>query len=188
MLVIKINKKKLRKLKKSKNPFLSLASSIISQQISLSAASSIYKRFLKLFGRRKPSPQVLLTFSDVDLRSAGLSRAKVEYMRDLAKKFLNKTIDPKHFDKMSDEEIKDHLVQVKGIGQWSADMFLIFALNRPDVLPVGDLAIKKGFQKVFKLNKLPDVKKMNTLAKPYIGERTELSLYLWGSLELDFEL
>ena len=84
---------------------------------------------------------------------------------------------------MSDEEIIEHLVQVKGVGQWTAHMFLIFALNRPDILPTGDLAIRKGFMKVFGLRKTPSHEKMHALAKPHTGERTALSLYLWDSLE-----
>jgi DNA-3-methyladenine glycosylase II len=188
MKKIKINKEDLRKLEKTKNPFLSLASSIISQQISLSAASSIRKRFVALFGKKKPNPKDLLKLSDNELRAAGLSRAKIIYIRDLAEKFLDKTINPKLFDKMSDEKIKEHLIQVKGIGPWTGDMFLIFALNRPDVLPVGDLGILKGFQKVFKLKKTPNVKKMHELSKPHVGRRTELSLYLWGSLETEIDL
>mgnify|MGYP000645617646 CR=1 FL=1 len=185
---IRINSKKLRKLERSKNPFLSLASSIISQQISLSAAGSIRKRFITLFGKKKPNPLDTLKFSDEELRAVGLSRSKIVYIRDLAEKFLNKTINPKHFDKMSDEDIKEHLIQVKGIGPWTGDMFLIFALNRPDVLPVGDLGVLKGFQKVFNLKKLPSIKKMQALAKPYVGKRTQLSLYLWGSLETEIDL
>ena len=185
---IKINKNKLRKLERTRNPFLSLASSIISQQISLSAAASIRKRFIALFGRKRPNPKDLLKLSDEQLRGAGLSRSKVIYLRDLAEKFLDRTIDPKLFDDMTDEEIKSHLIQVKGIGEWTAEMFLIFALNRPDVLPLGDLGIKKGFQKVFKLKNLPDDKKMHQLSKKHIGTRTELSLYLWGSLETEIDL
>jgi len=182
MQKIKIDKKKLRKISHTKNPFLSLASSIISQQISLKAAASIYKRFLKLFGRKKASPKALLALTDEELRSAGLSRSKIIYLKDLGAKFLDKTIDPKLFPKMTDEEIKDHLIQVKGIGSWTADMFLIFALNRPNILPVGDLAIKKGFQKAFKLKTLPTEKQMRKLAKEYESEHTNLSLYLWGIL------
>ena len=188
MKKIKINKNKLRKLEKTTNPFLSLASSIISQQISLSAAASIRKRFIALFGKKKPNPKDLLKFSDEKLRVVGLSRSKVLYIRDLAEKFVDKTIDPLNFEKMSDEEIKEYLIQVKGIGPWTGDMFLIFALNRPDVLPVGDLGILKGFKKVFNLRKHPSIKKMHQLAKHHMGKRTELSLYLWDSLETEIDL
>ncbi len=183
MKKIKINKNKLRKLERTKNPFLSLASSIISQQISLSAARSIYTRFKNLFGKKKPTPEAVLKLTDKQLREVGLSRSKVMYMRDLATKFIDKTINPKLFDKMTDQEIKDHLVQVKGIGPWTADMFLIFALNCKDILPVGDLAIQKGFQIQFKLKNLPDSKKMHKLAEAHKGNHTELSLHLWSLLE-----
>lgn len=84
---------------------------------------------------------------------------------------------------MDEVTLREHLLQVKGIGPWTVDMFLIFALNKKDVLPVGDLGIMKGFQKVFKLKKLPSVKVMEKLAEPYRGERTHLSLYLWQSLD-----
>src|SRR5579872_6210172 len=148
--MIKIEKHKIkRKLTPSNNHFLSLARSIIFQQISTAAGNSIHNKFLKLFGRRKPTAEILLTLKAKDLRSAGLSAQKISYMQDLAKKFLDGTINPKLFSKMTDGEIKEHLVRVKGIGPWTADMFLIFALNRPNILPVGDLGIQKGFQKVF---------------------------------------
>lgn len=149
----------------------------------MAAARSINERFLKLFGKKKPSPKLLLDLPKHSLRGAGLSGRKVIYLRDLAEKFLNKTIDPKRFPTMSDEEIKEHLIQVKGIGSWSADMFLIFALNRKNVLPVGDLGIRKGFQKVFGLRNLPTEKRMRTLALEYAGKHTELSLHLWLKLE-----
>lgn len=178
--MIKINRRKLkRKLKLTQNPFLSLATSIIYQQISTEAGNSIYKKFSKLFGRRKITPKNLSHLSTKKLRRAGLSKQKTSYLKDLAKKFLNQTVDHKSLYKMSDEDIKQHLIQVKGIGPWTADMFLIFALNRPNVLPVGDLGIQKGFQKVFGLKTLPNEKRMRTLAKPHQGQHTYLSLYLW---------
>lgn len=176
---LRINKNKLRKLTPSKNAFLSLARSIIYQQISTNAGNSIYKKFTLLFGKKKPSPELLLSFSVQQLRAAGLSPQKTVYLKDLAKKFIDKTIDTKNFHKMTDQEVKEHLLQVKGIGPWTADMFLIFALNRKDILPVGDLAIQKGFQKVFNLKKLPSIKKMEKLAQPHKGEHTYLALHLW---------
>ncbi len=179
-----IDKKKLRPLSPSDNPFASLVRSIIFQQLSGKAAASILKKFIALWPRKTfPAPNDILILTDAQFRSAGVSLQKAKYLRDLAAKFLDKTIDPKHFHKMTDQEIIDHLVQVKGIGEWTAHMFLIFALNRPDVLPTGDLAIKKGFVKVFGLRKVPTHEKMHTLAKAYAGERTKLSLYLWDSLE-----
>jgi len=178
---IKIDRKKLRKISRTKNAFLSLATSIIYQQISTGAGNAIHKKFLKLF-KEKPTPEKLLKFSDKKIRSAGISPQKLSYLRDLAMKFEDGTLNTKHFHKMNDAEVKEHLIQVKGIGPWTADMFLIFALNRPDVLPVGDLGIKKGFQKVFNLKTLPTERTMYKLAGPHMGERTYLSLYLWDSL------
>ena len=184
MKTLEFDPKKLkRRLTPTDNAFLSLSKSIISQQISTKAASSINARFMKLFGRKTPTPKLVLELTDKDLRGAGLSSSKVIYLRDLANKFIDKTIDPMKFKDMTDEEIKTHLVQVKGIGPWTADMFLIFALNRPNILPVGDLAIRKGFQKAFKLRSVPTEKKMRELAKPHMGSHTNLSLYLWQILD-----
>lgn len=180
---IKIDQKKLRKLSPTKNPFLSLASSIIYQQISTKAGDSIYKKFILLFKGKKPSPKIFLEFSPSDLKSAGISPQKAGYLKDLSEKFLDKTVEHKNFHKMSDEEVIENLVKVKGIGRWTADMFLIFALNREDVLPVGDLGTRKGFQKAFNLKKLPEAKQMEKLAKPHSGKRTNLTLYLWQILD-----
>ena len=181
---LKINKKTLRKISPSQNYFLSLASSIIYQQISTKAGDAIYGKFLKLFKNKKPKPGMFLQFSIADLKSAGVSPQKSGYLKDLANKFLDKTINTSNFHKMTDEEIKEHLLQVKGVGPWTADMFLIFALNRKDVLPVGDLGTQKGFQKAFGLKKLPDAKQMLKLSEPHSGERTELTLYLWDILDI----
>jgi DNA-3-methyladenine glycosylase II len=181
--MIKIDKKKLRKITRTTNPFLSLASSIIHQQISTKAGAAIYKKFLSLFGRKKPTPENFLKLKTKVVRDAGISPQKLSYLTDLADKFIDKTIDQKNFHKMSDNEVKEHLVRVKGIGSWTADMFLIFALNRPDILPVGDLGTKKGFQKAFKLKSLPSESKMLKLSEPYMGQRTNLTLHLWQILE-----
>jgi DNA-3-methyladenine glycosylase II len=181
---IVIDKAKLRPLEPSTNAFQSLVRSIIYQQLSGKAAASILKKFIALWPKKKfPTPADVLLKSDTELRSAGLSFQKISYISDLATKFLDGTVSPKKFPKMSDEEIKEHLVAVKGIGPWTADMFLMFALNRPNILPVGDLAIRKGFQKAFKLKKVPTEKEMRKLAQPYEGEHTYLSLYLWGIMD-----
>jgi DNA-3-methyladenine glycosylase II len=181
---LKINKKKLRPLERTKNPFASLARSIIYQQITGKAAESILRKFLALFPKKKfPTPEDVLRLSEAKFRSAGVSPQKMRYIIDLAEHFASKKINHKNFDKMSDQEIIEHLVQVKGIGVWTAHMFLIFALNRPDILPVGDLAIRKGFMKAFGLKKVPSDKKMEELAKTHAGERTYLSLHLWGIMD-----
>lgn len=126
---------------------------------------------------------MFLSFNIAQLKSAGISPQKAGYLKDLSEKFLDKTIDTKNFSRMTDAEVKEHLLQVKGIGPWTADMFLIFALNRPDILPVGDLGTKKGFQKVFNLKTLPTETQMLKLAEPHAGSRTELTLHLWGILD-----
>ncbi len=180
---IKINKNKLRKISPSDNYFLSLARAVIYQQISTKAGDAIYAKFLALFEGRKPTPQAFLNFNISQLQSAGISPQKAGYLKDLSDKFIDKSIKHKDFLNMSDEDVKKHLLMVKGIGPWTADMFLIFALNRPDILPVGDLGTKKGFQKAFNLKSLPSEKQMLKLAEPHNGKRTELTLHLWGILK-----
>lgn len=180
---LKIDRKKLRKITPTDNAFLSLCSSIIHQQISTKAGTAIYKKFLLLFGRKKATPENFLKLNTPEVRGAGISPQKLGYLTDLAKKFVDKTIDHKNFHKMTDDEVKDHLVKVKGVGPWTADMFLIFALNRKDILPLGDLGTKKGFQKAFGLKSLPTESKMLKLAELYAGERTILTLHLWQILD-----
>ena len=180
---LRINKKTLRKIEPTSNAWLSLARAIIYQQISTAAGNSIYGKFLGLFGKRKPSPETFLSFGIAQLKSAGISPQKAGYLKDLSDKFLDKTINHKKFHTMTDAEVKEHLLAVKGIGPWTADMFLIFALNRPDILPVGDLGTKKGFQKAFNLKSLPTEKQMLKLAEAHAGERTNLTLHLWGILD-----
>jgi DNA-3-methyladenine glycosylase II len=167
-----------------RNAFRALAESIIYQQLSGKAASAIFDHFLDLFPRRRfPTPGRLLTVPMARLRSAGLSTQKANYLLDLAAKFCDGTIQPRKFSKMNDEEIAEHLIQVKGIGQWTADMFLMFGLNRPDVLPVGDLGIRNGFRKLYRLRKEPTPDKMIALAEPWRPYRTVAAWYLWRAVE-----
>jgi DNA-3-methyladenine glycosylase II len=166
--------------KRPTNPFHSLIRSIIFQQLSGKAASTILARFLALFpDSRYPTPQEVLKLKDTQFKKSGISGQKMSYLRDLAAKFVDGTIDPSNFKKMSDDEIREHLVAVKGIGVWTADMFLMFSLFRPDVLPTGDLAIRKGFQKLFKLKEMPDAKTMERLSKEWRPHRTVACWYLW---------
>ncbi|MFA5876915.1 MAG: DNA-3-methyladenine glycosylase [Candidatus Paceibacterota bacterium] len=172
--------------KPARNVYEALVRSIVYQQLSGKAAGTILKRFLALFpGSSYPKPEVVLKMSVAKMRGAGLSGQKTEYIQDLSKKFLDGTIEPKKFRTMEDEEIRQHLIAVKGIGRWSADMFLMFALNRPDVLPTGDLGIRKGFQKLFKMKELPDSKKMERLAEAWRPYRTIASWYLWRLADED---
>ena len=162
------------------DPFQALVRAIIYQQISGKAAASIMKKFEGLFSSTKfPTPQQVKNMSQAKLQSAGVSSQKAKYLIDLAEKFYDGTVDPRKFSKMTNEEISEHLIQVKGIGQWTADMFLIFTLGRLDVLPVGDLGIQKGFKYHFNLRTLPDTKKMEKLAKPWRQYASVVSWYLW---------
>lgn len=179
MKKIKLTGKFMDSIKPKGGPFLALVRSIIYQQLATKAADSIARKFCAIFSPKRPEPETVLKLTTAKFRQSGISNQKEGYLRDLAQKFLDKTIDPKKFSKMNDLEVKDHLVQVKGIGPWTADMFLIFTLKRPDILPVGDLGIKHGFKKYFELKDLPTEAEMYALAKPYSGNWSELSLFLW---------
>lgn len=163
----------------SKGTFARLLRSIVYQQISGKAAAAILDRVLALFPKRHPTPALLKKMPVAKLRKAGLSSQKIVYMKDLADKYIDGTIDEKRFPKMTSEEIIEHLVQVKGIGVWTAHMLLIFTLYRPDILPWGDLAIQKGFQEVYGLKKLPTKKQMERIAKPWRSHATVAAWYLW---------
>jgi DNA-3-methyladenine glycosylase II len=162
--------------------FIALCRAIIAQQISGVVAVAITKRFKKLFPRSRPNPKHLLTLSDEQLLSAGLSRQKRSYLRDLAAHFADGKIPTRRFLKMSDEEIIQSLLPVKGIGRWTAEMFLIFVLNRPDLLPVDDLGVRKGFQKVYGLKTEPKAAKMIEIAEKWRPWRTIGSWYMWRGM------
>ena len=162
-----------------KNIFHSLLRAIVYQQISGKAAASILARVEALFPKNKPTPELLLDMSDHKLRDAGLSPQKIGYARDLALKCSDSTINEKLFPKMTSQEIIDHLVQVKGIGTWTAQMLLIFTLHRKDILPVGDLGVQKGFKIVYGLRTLPSEKRMEQIAKPWRSHATAASWYMW---------
>jgi DNA-3-methyladenine glycosylase II len=168
----------------TQEPFQSLCESIIYQQISGKAAASILSKFIALWPKKKfPSPAEVKKINIKQLRSAGISPQKASYLKDLAEKFIDGTITPKAFPRMSDADIIEHVVRVKGIGEWTAQMFLMFTLGRPDVLPTGDLAIQKAFQKIFRLRKKPSPKRMEALSKDWAGHRTVACFYLWRTLD-----
>ncbi len=160
--------------------FASLARAIIHQQLSGKAARTIEERFCVLFGKRTyPSPAAVLRAPDVALRGAGLSAQKVSYLRDLALHCTNRTFTAAAFRKCTDDEVAQRVLQVKGIGRWTADMFLLFTLRRPNILPVGDLGIQKGFKRAFNLRTLPSEQTMRRLAKPFVGHYSLFARYLW---------
>lgn len=164
--------------------FQSLAEAIIYQQLSGKAADTINGRFKKLWPKKKfPTPDDVLKIKIEKLRGVGLSGQKSAYLKDLAAKFKDGTIDETKFKKMTDAEIIEHVTAVKGVGTWTAHMFLMFTLGRPDVLPTGDLAIQKAFKKVFNLRALPSPEKMEKLSRVWASHRTVACFYLWRMLD-----
>lgn len=161
----------------------SLVRTIVGQQLSTKAARTIYARLVGLFGDNPPTPAELLGAEGAALRAAGLSRQKVGYLRDLAARVESGELDLDTLHQLPDEEVSARITAVKGLGQWSADMFLIFHLERPDVLPVGDLGIRRAAEKVYGLAGLPDADDLRALAEPWRPWRTLASLYLWESLD-----
>jgi DNA-3-methyladenine glycosylase II len=158
---------------------------IVGQQLSVLAARSIYNRLTERFGGRTPSPAELLADDPEDLRAAaGLSRSKVAFLRDLADRVESGALRLDELDELSDEEVSARLTEVKGIGQWTADMFLIFHLGRPDVLPVGDLGIRRAALIAYHLRKLPQPARLVALARPWRPWRSVASWYLWASLRV----
>ena len=139
----------------TKNKYESLIEAIITQQLSGSAAKSISKKFRNLYSTRFPKPIDVIRTSDTRLRRSGLSKMKTEYIKDLSKKIESKDLQFSKISKLSDEEVISELTEIRGIGRWTAEMFLIFTLERLDILPVGDLGLKKGIQKLHSIPKLP---------------------------------
>ena len=164
-----------------KNPYRSLIDAIITQQLSGAAADSISKRFQKLY-QRYPKPIDVINTSDSKLRSAGLSKMKVTYIKDLSEKIQSKELKINSLKDKSDEEIISHLTQVKGIGRWTAEMFLIFSLGRLDVLPVGDLGLKKGIQRLYSMPDLPEKEEIEEIGRKWRPYRTVATWYIWKSL------
>jgi len=171
-------------MKPTKDAVQSLARAIVSQQLSTKAADTIWGRVLDLYPRRVfPTPATILATPDDKLRGAGLSGAKAAAIKDLARHVVENKLVPKKLGKLTDEEVAAVLLPVRGIGPWSVDMFLMFALARPDVLPVGDLGVRKGMQKHFNLRKLPEPERMIKLAAPWRPFRSVAAWYMWRLLE-----
>jgi DNA-3-methyladenine glycosylase II len=160
-----------------------LLRSIVGQQLSTKAASTIYGRMMELFDGHAPTPEQLLAADPDAIRAAGLSRPKINYLRDLAQHVRDGELELDRLDELPDEEVIEQLTAVKGIGEWSAHMFLMFHLGRPDVLPVGDQGIRNAIKKEYRLRKIPDAKRMEKIAKPWRPYRTLACLYLWSSLD-----
>jgi DNA-3-methyladenine glycosylase II len=163
--------------------YATLIRAIAGQQLSNSAAVAIYTKILARYGGRPPTPAELLADDPDELRvAAGLSHAKVRYLRSLAEHVVDGSLELDHLDELPDEEVIAQLVSVKGLGLWSAQMFLIIHLRRPDVLPVGDLGIRKAIMTRYGLPALPGPAEITELAEPWRPYRTLASLFLWRSL------
>lgn len=161
-----------------------LVRSITGQQLSVSAARAIYGRLTARFGDRPPTPQEILADDPEELRAAaGLSRAKVSFLRSLAEHVISGALELELLDDLADEDVIAELVAVKGLGLWTAQMFLMFHLDRPDVLPVGDLGIRRAIERAYALEALPDPATMEAIAAPWRPHRTLACRYLWRSLQ-----
>jgi DNA-3-methyladenine glycosylase II len=161
-----------------------LLRAIVGQQLSVSAARSIYGRVTERFGGRTPTPVQILADEPEELRAAaGLSRAKVSYLRSLAEHVISGELELERLDELPDEQVMAELVAVKGVGVWTAHMFLMFQLDRPDVLPVGDLGIRRAIEHAYGLDELPDPAEIERIAEPWRPDRTLACRYLWRSLQ-----
>ena len=166
--------------------FVLLCRAILGQQVSTKAAASMFARFRNLFPRRRPTPQKLLEALKCDdqcLRRCGFSRQKGVYVKDLADHFLTNQLPTRRLSSMTDDQIIEALTKVKGIGRWTAEMFLIFTLNRPDVLPVDDLGFQKGVQLIYGMRKHPTAKQLTRIAEKWKPWRSIGTWYVWRGLE-----
>ena len=165
------------------DPWEALARAIVGQQLSTTAARSIWEKLVGQFGGKLPPPEALLRKRKPTLRRAGLSNAKVEFLRDLAAHVKDGRLDLKALAKLPDEDVIAELIEVKGVGQWTAEMFLIFHLGRPDVVSVGDLGIRRAVQIAYGMEELPGPEELEKLAEEWRPHRTLACLYLWRSLD-----
>lgn len=167
------------------DPYASLVRTILFQQLAGAAASTIQRRLYAKFGdeTRTPTPKELLGTNDEDFRAVGVSRQKAGYLRDLAQHVADGELDFDHIDEWPDDEVSAHLTAVKGIGEWSAHMFLMFQLGRPDVLPVGDLGVRIGMRIAYDLADTPSAKEAIGIGEPWHPYASVASWYMWRAAE-----
>jgi len=175
---------RLRRRKEERPPdaYGALLRAIVGQQLSTKAARTIYLRVLDLFGGTTPSPEQLLEASEEDLRGCGLSGRKTEYVRDLARHVLGGELELDRLEELKDEQVIEEIVAVRGLGRWTAEMFLLFHLQRPDVLSGGDLGIRKAIQVEYGLAEMPTPTRVLEIGERWRPHRSLASLYLWESL------
>jgi DNA-3-methyladenine glycosylase II len=171
-----------RKEERPPDAYGALLRAIVGQQLSTKAARTIYGRVVDLFGGTTPSPEQLLEADEADLRAAGLSGRKVEYIRDLASHVIEGELELDRLEQLEDAEVIEEIVAVRGLGVWTAEMFLMFHLERPDVLSGGDLGIRKAVQIEYGLEEMPPPAKVLEIGEPWRPHRSLASLYLWESL------
>ena len=166
-----------------KDAFVALCMSIASQQLSVKAAATIFRRFEDRFPPdRRPTPDRVMTLTDDEIRACGFSRPKVSFIKDLAARVLDGRLDLQGLKKHPDDEVMRQLVAVKGIGRWTAEIFLMFRLGRPDILPADDLGLMNAVQRAYRLRKRPDAKKLRAMGEAWSPYRSVASWYLWQSL------
>lgn len=164
------------------NPFLRLTRSIIGQQLSVKAAATIFGRFENLFEKNNIKPESLLNISDEKMREAGISYQKISYLKDLSQKVVDNNVVFSDFSGLPEEMIIEELVKIKGIGRWTAEMFLMFSLGKPDVFSYGDLGLQNAIKKNYGLKQKPTIKQMEKLSKKWAPFRTYAAMILWRSL------
>jgi len=169
--------------RRGRDHYTALVRSIVGQQLSVKAASTIYGRLEEHFDGHAPTPEQILAADPEALRAVGMSRPKVGYLRSLAEHVLDGTIELDRLDELPEDEVMRELVAVKGLGEWTADMFLMFQLGRPDVLPVGDLGIRRAAERAYGLAAIPGPAELERIAEPWRPWRTLACRYLWESLD-----
>ena len=165
-----------------KDPFFSLCRTIVGQQISTKAADSIWLRFEEKC-KKKIIPETILKLPSRSLKSAGLSRQKVSYLKNIAKSFKNKSFNIRDLKKMDDDSAIDYITKLKGLGIWSAQMFLMFNLNRPDIFPTKDIGLIRAISKNYKTSYPPSERFLNKISKMHSGYRSVLTWYMWRSID-----
>ena len=164
------------------NPFFSLCRTIVGQQISTKAADSIWSKFEKKC-KKNINPSTILKISSRNLRNAGLSRQKISYLKNIAKAFKNKSFDTRKLKKMNDDDAINYITKLKGLGIWSAEMFLMFNLNRPNIFPIKDIGLLRAISKNYKTSYPPSKRFLNKISKLHAGNRTMFTWYMWRSID-----
>ena len=163
-------------------PFFSLCRTIVGQQISVKAADSIWKKF-EIKCKKKITPKVVINLHPRSLKSAGLSRQKISYLKNIAKNFQNKSFNVYDLQKIDDEKAIEYITRLKGLGVWSAQMFLMFNLNRPDIFPIKDIGLIRAISKNYKVSYPPSKRFLEKISKLHSGYRSVFTWYMWRSID-----